>query len=165
MAHHPTALRRISGLLAVSCLALGCESDDEHLCTLLGCGPIQVTTLEVESDAPSSELTLEACFNDECGSTPPPDGTSVGRLELAKLWISATSSTASGDRVLSLSWYGSAVLSVKEGDRYAVRVKTADGTTVAESVEIAESYSPRTYPNGEGCGEGCVHVDSVRQAP
>jgi hypothetical protein len=123
-------------------------------------------TLEVESDLPSSELTVEACFNDECDSAPAPGASTGFDLELfgGRVWLAAAFSTAGDERLLLLSWSSNETVPTNDGDRYAVRVTTPDGLTVGESVEIAESYS-LGYPNGEECGPACPHVDSVRAAP
>jgi hypothetical protein len=156
------ALRHYLGSLATACLFLACEGGQD--CTLAGCGGTHGTTLDVKSDEPVSELTIEACFNDDCGNAQASPGGSAG-LELAKgkLGVSASYSTAGSDWLLSIYWNVAESLPVKTGDRYAVRVKTPEGTTIAESVEIAESYS-RSYPNGKDCSPECLHV-STRPAP
>lgn len=164
MAHHPMPLRHVSSLLAVACLVLGCEGDTG--CGLAGCPDTLSERLEVVSDAPNAELTFEACFNDHCQSDRVREE-SIGWYVLepvkGQLMVGGNLYVEDGVRRVSVSWNAVSSLDVKAGDRYAVRLKAADGTTVAESVQIAESYS-RSYPNGKECdGDGCLHVASSRR--
>jgi hypothetical protein len=157
------ALRHCLGLLSALYLAQGCVTDDEdRACTLIGCGPLRSETLVLDADA--GELTIEACFNDDCDSAPLTTPGASLELMGQKLVVSASMQTSEDEGQAYVSWDAAPSLSVAKGDRYAVRVTTAEGETVAESVVLAEEYT-RSYPNGKECdGDGCLQL-SAKPAP
>ena len=143
----------------------------------LECGNVHETTFEVERDGTLLELRFEACFNDQCSSARLANDSAVVQISDGDGKLSALAHFVSKEhvRVISVSWSTNGLIAEKEGDRYAVRVKwcgftgcvprtDSDYTTLGESVEIVESYS-RSYPNGEGCDPGCLHIDSARRMP
>jgi hypothetical protein len=140
------------------------DYDEERACTLIGCGPLRSEDLDLDPESTETELTVEACFNDDCDSAPL-GATGVGlELMAQKLSVSAAMQDSGAGPKVHISWNAGGSLPVAKGDRYAVRVTTAEGETVAESVVLAEEYT-RSYPNGKDCdGDGCLQL-SAKPAP
>ena len=145
----------MAGLAVFVLLAVvGCG--EERACTLIGCGPAHVVSLDFANQA-LQRVRVTACFNDRCGTDlVPTDGGLVnhGEVPFVVNAICEASCTVAVTFDLRPS-------ETRAGDVYRVAVSSENGESLGELSEVVTRYE-RHYPNGKDCdGDGCVTATEI----